>query len=120
VIEIAKNPQPGKVDATSADYQCEVEIPELDQSSIETAERRRVTPEFLDYVRNRNRRKIPIVALTTGVASAPGLPSRDEVEESGATISLSRLFRPANETEGQSRSHGLWADGGACAAAVAF
>ena len=86
-IQIPKNLQPGKDDATSADYQCEVEIPALDQSSIETAERRHVIAEFLDYLRNRNRRKIPRLALTTGVASAPGLPSGDRVEESGATIS---------------------------------
>jgi len=110
VTEIPKNPQPGKDDATSADYQCEVEIPELDRSSIGSLERRHVIAEFLDYFRNRNRRKIPRVALTTGVASAPGVPSGDEVEESGATISYSRLFR-ANETEGRSRLHGLLAGG---------
>ena len=49
MVEIPKNPPPGKDDATSADYQCEVEIPGLDQSSIETAERRHVIAEFLDY-----------------------------------------------------------------------
>jgi hypothetical protein len=87
VIQIPKNPQPGKDDVTSADYQCEVENPELDQSSIETLERRHVIAEFLDYFRNRNQGKIPRVVSTTGVASDPGSPSGDEVGEFGATIS---------------------------------
>jgi len=50
--------------------------------------------------------------LTTGVASAAGWASGDEVEESGATILLSPLFRRADETEGQSRSHGLGGQAG--------
>jgi len=119
MIEIAMNPPQGKDDATSSGCQCEVLIPGLDRSSIETAETRHVTAEVLHDLANWSQRKIPKVASTTGVASAPLLSSTAKVEESGATISLSLLFRPANETEDQSRLHGLGGGGWGAVPAVA-